>query len=173
MTRITISGSFNHFFSDFVDCYKMISSFEGCIILSPKGCEIRDDSTEFMLLKSDTGTSVGEIEQSHLNAIKNSDFLVVVNPKNYIGISTSMEIGFAFGSGIPIYFTKGIPKFLKKYIEGKTMFPNGLVIDNDKKRIGIDLSFVIGILLARGLVVRCREKSRDVMLRELLTVLVT
>lgn len=109
----TLSGSFNKNFSEIIDYYIELKKYD-FQLQSPRNFEILDDSTNFILLKGDRGNNIKEIEFDHLHAIKNSDILIVVNPKNYIGISTALEIGFAFENRIPIYFSHDIPKFLRE-----------------------------------------------------------
>ena len=57
--------------------------------------DIRDQKTDFILLKSDISDNIRLIEESHLKAISRSNLLFVINPKDYIGISTAFEIGYA------------------------------------------------------------------------------
>ncbi len=126
--KCTISGSFNRYFSEISDYYIDLKSNQ-FHILSPINFEISDDSNEFILLTGDIGNTIGEIECNHLKAIKNSHFLLVINPKNYIGISTALEIGYALANKIPIYFSNGIPEFLLKEIN------NGYPIHSFKRQI--------------------------------------
>ena len=90
-------------------------------ILSPHGFEISDDSSGFIRLKGDIGTTISEIEGNHLKAIKKSEFLIVINPKSYIGISTALEIGYAVENRKPIFFSDGIPHFM--YSEPDRRYP--------------------------------------------------
>ncbi len=111
-----ISGSFNRFFSEMKDFYEDLIYYN-FHILSPNGFEISDDSTEFIRIKGDVGTTIGEIEAQHLKSIKNSQFLIVFNPKNYVGISTALEIGYAIQNKKDIYFSNNFPKFLKNEVK--------------------------------------------------------
>ena len=111
-----ISGSFNRFFSEMKDFYEDLIYYK-FHILSPNGFEISDDSTEFIRLKGDVGTTIGEIEAQHLESIKKSQFLIVFNPKNYVGISTALEIGYAIENKKNIFFSNNLPKFLKNEVK--------------------------------------------------------
>lgn len=119
--KCTLSGSFNRYFSEISDFYDDLKhcNFK---ILSPQDFEISDDSTDFIRLKSDIGTTIGEIESHHLQAIENSQILLVINPKKYIGISTALEIGFAVANKKLILFSNGIPELVKSDFENRHLF---------------------------------------------------
>lgn len=71
-------------------------------VLSPCSTEVTGEEAGFIFLKGDRGESK-EIESAHLQAIRKSDFLYVVNPGGYIGPSATMEIGYALALSVPIY----------------------------------------------------------------------
>jgi len=56
----------------------------------------------FVLLEGETG-SPKEIQAGHMRAIRQSDFLYVVNPGGNLGTSATLEIGFALALGIPVF----------------------------------------------------------------------
>jgi len=119
--KCTLSGSFNRYFSEISDFYDDLKYYN-FKILSPQEFEISDDSTDFIRLKSDIGTTIGEIESHHLQAIENSQFILVINPKKYIGISTALEIGFAVANKKLILFSDGIPELFKSDLENRHLF---------------------------------------------------
>lgn len=45
------------------------------------------------------------VQSRHLAAIGAADFLWLVAPEGYLGLSASMEIGFGVARGVPIYST--------------------------------------------------------------------
>lgn len=122
MKKCTISGSFNHHYNSVTEFHGNLSQEKNYKILSPKDMNIRDQSTDFILLKSDISNKINQIEESHLKAISKSDLLYVVNPKDYIGISTALEIGYARALNIPI-------KFFEK---SRFNFQNNIVLNTIK-----------------------------------------
>ena len=97
----TISGSFN---KDLDEIRKKIHQFQqkGVEVLSPELSRVVSRHEDFVRLEEDKGTP-GEIESKHLEAILQSDFLYIVNPRGYIGKSVAFEIGYALSKNIPVY----------------------------------------------------------------------
>ena len=71
--------------------------------MSPEISEIKDLKKEFIYLKTDKAKTIEMIEKKHLSCISRSDFLFIINPQGYIGISTALEIGYALSKGIMVY----------------------------------------------------------------------
>lgn len=191
--KCTISGSFRKFYSEIADYYNELSKkYE---ILSPKEFVITDDSTDFIRLKSDGSDSIREIEMSHLKAISEGDFLAVINPKNHLGVSTTLEIGFAIEKSIPVYFSDGVPKILENYQKTagnicsfnknvgyiadlnsriakvnkvKTEGNEPIVINNESEDLELSDLLRIGISIAQNKMVFCVKKPKDIMLSKLI-----
>jgi nucleoside 2-deoxyribosyltransferase len=75
----------------------------GCQILSPHRLDFLDVSAEFVVEKHEFDLSVKEIQNHHLLAIRQADFLWLHLPNGYVGTSTSFEIGYALASKIPMF----------------------------------------------------------------------
>lgn len=106
--KCVISGSFRKFYKEIT---RLIEEFDnlGVEVLSPKKSKIINPDDEFVLLETDSrGASIKQIEEDHLKAIRNSNFLYVCNPNGYVGNSATMEIGFAIANKIPIYSLEAI-----------------------------------------------------------------
>ena len=97
----TISGSFRRSL-DAIELKMAEFRHAGFTVLSPRNTHSVGEVTGFILLEGDTG-SPKDIQQGHLNAIRQSDFLYVVNPGGYIGPSATLEIGYALSLGIPVF----------------------------------------------------------------------
>lgn len=101
--KCTISGSMRKSYDEML---RVIGIFEqsDITVLSPKKSTPIDPGAEFVVLKSDSPTSsIGELEDIHLEHQRNADFVYVVNPKGYIGVSAAYEIAKAEEWGIPIF----------------------------------------------------------------------
>ena len=73
----------------------------GCQVLSPRRVDFMDG--EFVVDAAEVGLSPREIENWHLRAIEQSDFILLHAPKGYVGISAAMEIGYALALKKPIF----------------------------------------------------------------------
>ena len=107
--KCCISGSFSKFKPE-IDL--LIDEFRdlGIVVLSPdKGWLFKPrhllKPVDFMFrpLPSEKGLSIREIEDSFLRRVKQSDFLYIADFEGYVGQSAWMEIGFAFGCGVPCF----------------------------------------------------------------------
>jgi len=104
---VTVCGSFNRHIKqvklageELFDC--------GAIVLSPRRPIVvdRELAPGFLLLDSDRklrGRTIKQIENSHLAAIKMSDFVVLVCPRGYLGLSVAGEMCVARAFDIPLY----------------------------------------------------------------------
>lgn len=130
----TISGSIRKFWNEII---KYILKFEknGVKILSPKISLIKNNKDDFIYLINDKSKPIETIEKTHLLNISHSDFLFVVNPKGYIGISTSLEIGYALSKGIKVYsLEKPSDTLLKEYITYNLSISEIIDTEIEKKR---------------------------------------
>jgi hypothetical protein len=57
----------------------------------------------FRPLPTEVGKSIKQIEDNFLSSVRKSDFLYVVNPNGYLGMSACLEIGFAVANDIPVF----------------------------------------------------------------------
>ena len=102
--KCVISGSFRKFYPQIVQFIELFEN-SGVEVLRPTKSRIVNpgDEGKYALLESDKQKSVLEIEKGHLEAIRKADFLYICDPGGYVGIGTSMEIGYAYSLGKPIY----------------------------------------------------------------------
>ena len=75
----------------------------GCQILSPHRLDFIDNRAEFVVEKHESELSIKEIQDHHLLAIRQADFLWLHLPDGYVGTSTSFEIGYALANKIPMF----------------------------------------------------------------------
>lgn len=101
-SKVVVSGSFNRHMEQ---VQKDVTALKGlgASVLSPAEPNVVGSAEGFVFLESDTRKSVRGIQDRHLEAIRASDFLWVSAPDGYVGISASMEIGFAAACGVPVY----------------------------------------------------------------------
>jgi hypothetical protein len=75
-------------------------------VLSPADPRVVSARGEFLFVASDRLRSVKLVQDRHLDAIDAADFLWLVCPDGYVGVSASMEIGAAVRGGTPIFATR-------------------------------------------------------------------
>lgn len=100
--KITVSGSFSRHLSQIQHA---VSEFEaaGARVLSPAQPTIVDSVEGFVFVASDCHRSPRLVQDRHLAAIGQSDFLWLVCPDGYVGQSASLEVGYAVARGIPVW----------------------------------------------------------------------
>lgn len=102
MLKATVSGSF-HRHMPAIDAAVGEMWARGVEVLSPANPRVVDFKGEFLFVASDKLRSIRLVENRHLAAIDQSDFLWVVCPDGYTGPSTCLEIGYTQRAGIPVY----------------------------------------------------------------------
>lgn len=73
----------------------------GCQVLSPR--RMRFDDAEFVQDEAERGLTPAQIEDWHLRAIAQADFVWLHAPEGYIGVSAAMEIGYATHAERPVF----------------------------------------------------------------------
>lgn len=102
MLVVTISGSFHRHLGAIYDA---VSEFleAGVKVLSPADPRVVDHLGEFLLLASDRFRSIRLVQDRHLQCIRASSLLWLVDPDGYVGQSASLEVGYAIAAGTPVY----------------------------------------------------------------------
>jgi NTP pyrophosphatase (non-canonical NTP hydrolase) len=79
---------------------ELVEHFE---VLSPLGLDFVDPTADFVRLPHESRNTRTEIEQSHLDALVEADFVWLHAPEGYVGPSAMFELGHAKALGIPIF----------------------------------------------------------------------
>jgi NTP pyrophosphatase (non-canonical NTP hydrolase) len=100
--NVVLCGSFRR------DPPRLRETFEqlhaaGCAVLSPGNVDIEAQVDGFVFMRGETFFTPESIEQRHLRAIDAAEFVWLHAPEGYVGLSGSMEIGYARAAGIPIF----------------------------------------------------------------------
>jgi len=77
----------------------------GVKVLSPADPRVVDSVGDFLFVASDKLRSIRMVQDRHVESIRASNFLWLVAPDGYVGLSASMEIGFATANQVPIFST--------------------------------------------------------------------
>lgn len=100
---ITICGSFRKHYKEILEVIEIFEE-NGFKVLSPKKSEIVNPNEEFVLFRDDETNEPSELENIHLESIKEADILYFCNFEGYMGFSTALELGYAISYGHVIYF---------------------------------------------------------------------
>jgi hypothetical protein len=115
--RVTVSGSFNQFIKEVAEAVESFKAMR-VEVLSPREPYIAESVDGFLFVESDPTRSIQATQNNHMRSIARSDFLWLVNPGGYVGLSASMEIGFAVAVGTPIMtLTEPLDLTLRYYVE--------------------------------------------------------
>jgi hypothetical protein len=100
--KVTVSGSFRRAMSAVEDAvYRLTDA--GAHVLSPADPRVVDQFGDFLFVASDQVRAIKLVQSRHLAAIEASDFVWLVAPEGYIGLSGAMELGFATAVGTPVF----------------------------------------------------------------------
>jgi nucleoside 2-deoxyribosyltransferase len=81
----------------------------GCQVLSPHRLEVLDPDEAFIKDKAEASLTPEQIEQHHLLALTQADFVWLHSPAGHIGPSAAFEVGYALAQGKPV-FSKTLPQ---------------------------------------------------------------
>lgn len=108
VVRCVLSGSFRRSTEELEREYQELA-LAGCQILSPHRLDFVDVNTDFVKDAAEETLSVQEIEQHHLLALRQADFVWLHCPAGYVGPSAAFELGYALAHGKPV-FGKTVPE---------------------------------------------------------------
>ncbi len=102
MLKATVSGSFHRHMPAI---YTAVNELRAArvSVLSPADPRIVDHLREFLFVASDRTRFKRQVQQRHFEAIGQSDFLWLVCPDGYVGVSAAMEIGWALQARVPVF----------------------------------------------------------------------
>lgn len=75
----------------------------GFLVLSPSNPYIETEKQGFVYMRHERMQTPDKIENNHLDAIQQADFVWFFAPDGYVGPTGALEVGFARASGIPVY----------------------------------------------------------------------
>src|SRR5579862_5077427 len=106
--RAVLSGTFRKDLPGLREAFDELRDL-GCEILSPKRVDVAREEDGFIYMVGEETSTPQVIESHHLEAIEQADFLWLHVPDGYVGLSASLEIGFANASAVPV-FAREMPK---------------------------------------------------------------
>lgn len=99
---VTVSGSFRRAMQEVQEVVAGLVH-AGALVLSPADPRIVDQFGDFVFVASDRVRHIRTVQSRHLAAIAASDFVWLVAPDGYVGVSAAMEIGYAAAAEVPVF----------------------------------------------------------------------
>lgn len=98
----TISGSMNRSLAEMAAAAQQLDGL-GVEILSPRSFTVDESKgREFIFVEGDSETTPSAVQARHLASLAASDFVWLVCPEGYVGLSAAQEIGYALALGVPV-----------------------------------------------------------------------
>lgn len=101
-TSIVICGSFRKDPEGLAAIHELFLDMQ-CSILSPTNVDIRGEDDGFVYMRGEEMQTPETLERRHLDAIEKADFVWLHAPDGYVGLSGSLEIGYATAIGTPVF----------------------------------------------------------------------
>jgi hypothetical protein len=108
--QVTVSGSFRQAMGAVQAVVEEFANRDA-LVLSPADPRVVDAFGDFVFVASDRVRHIRTVQGRHFAAIAASDFLWLVAPDGYVGVSAAMEIGYAVSRDIPV-FSSEVPSDL-------------------------------------------------------------
>lgn len=108
MLTATVSGSFHRHMDAVASAVYELAKLSVRVLspADPRIVEITEPHQgQFLFVASDPHRSVKLVQDRHLDCITASDFLWLVCPDQYVGVSAAMEIGAARVADVPVFST--------------------------------------------------------------------
>lgn len=114
---VVLSGSYRREVDRLKQDHKALLEV-GFRVLSPPSVDFTVERHGFVFTRQEEGKSPREIERGHLDAISRSDCVWLHAPEGYVGVSGSLEVGFATAIGVPV-FGREFPKdiTIREFVE--------------------------------------------------------
>lgn len=109
--HVTLSGSFRKHLDYILKIRKELVD-NGVEVLSPRFTEPKNPGEEFVVFSGEEGMLPLELERHHLDAIDQSDAVIICDPEGYVGASALIEIGYAQAIGKRIIFAEKPEEFM-------------------------------------------------------------
>jgi hypothetical protein len=121
MLTATVSGSFHRHMGAITNAVNELAGLS-VRVLSPADPRIVAQQGEFLFVASDQVRSLRLVQDRHLDCVRSGDFLWLVCPDGYVGVSSSLEIGAAITAQVPVFASR-LPSdiTLREYV---TLVPN-------------------------------------------------
>jgi NTP pyrophosphatase (non-canonical NTP hydrolase) len=90
----------------------------GFSVLSPSNPFIETEEHGFVYMRQESMQTPYNIENKHLDAIQQADFVWFFAPDGYVGPTGALEVGFARAAGVPVYTNTNLNDVtIKNFVE--------------------------------------------------------
>jgi NTP pyrophosphatase (non-canonical NTP hydrolase) len=98
---VVISGSYRRGLDALRSDYAILSA--SCDVLSPRRVDFTLERDGFVFAEHEQELPPSVIEEAHVAAIRNADFMWLHLPEGYLGASGAFELGIAAQAGVPVF----------------------------------------------------------------------
>lgn len=124
---VALIGSFRKYYPEVLEAARVFAD-AGLTVKSPPISRIVSDGPEFVRFESDPPESTDhELQEATMEKIFNSDLVYVVNPKGYVGRTTTYELGRVHERGMAVYYAEPPKDLPISVTEGTVIDARGLV----------------------------------------------
>jgi len=99
---VVISGSFRKDTEGLKRLHERFTDLHYAV-LSPTTVDVDKEVSGFVYMRGEEAYSPLQLERRHLDAIDQADFVWLHAPEGYVGLSASLEIGYATAVGTPVF----------------------------------------------------------------------
>lgn len=103
--RAAVSGSFHRHMEAITRAVHDLAALR-VRVLSPADPRVVAAQGEFLFVASDRVRSIRLVQDRHVDCIRAADFLWLVCPDGYVGVSAAMEVQAATDVGVPVFATR-------------------------------------------------------------------
>ena len=100
--RAVLSGTFKRDLDGLARAYSELNAL-GCQILSPHRIDFVSEEKGFVKTAAEKECTFEELQQHHVRAISEADFVWLHAPEGHVGTSAAFEIGYAAAKGVPVF----------------------------------------------------------------------
>jgi hypothetical protein len=132
----TVSGSFRRAMSGVQEAVYALTD-AGVRVLSPADPRVVAQIDDFLFVASDRLRAVKPVQRRHLAAIEASDFVWLVAPDGYVGLSAAMEVGCAVASETPVYSCDRVADLtIREFVTVVPHMASAIALARDKSASG-------------------------------------
>jgi NTP pyrophosphatase (non-canonical NTP hydrolase) len=99
---VVLCGTFHRDLEGLAHDYHALTSI-GCDVLSPRDINFVAEVDGFALAAHEVDDEPRAVEQRHLEALQQADFVWLHAPEGYVGASATLELGVAYAYGIQVF----------------------------------------------------------------------
>lgn len=110
----------------------------GAVVLSPIDLDFVAERSGFLFAAHECHEEPPKIEERHLAAMRDADFIWLHAPNGYIGASATLELGYAHALGLTVYSTEPPDEVAFREMVRQAESPEQTLQLSDPEQLGAD-----------------------------------